>query len=118
MATDSLEDGMVKLVGYAIVSVKRGEEQVMPGGEGTIVVTANMTAEAFIAWMIGRYIGSEDYQKMSETERQSHQKYLRVHYNVTRRWPREPIRFEERQIEELDQIRQALESQDLPPDVG
>jgi hypothetical protein len=113
----SLRDGSVKLVAYTIVSVKRDEERVMPGGEGTIVVTENMTGAAFVSWIVARYVQSEGYRKDAypgladaEKERKAseEQKYLRVYYVVSHRWPREPLRFEEREVEALGGIRDAL----------
>lgn len=108
MATDSLEDEMVKLVGYTIVSLKRDAERVMPGGEGTIIVTDSMTEDAFVAWVVARYCQSAEYKKMPEEERRGHREYLAVHYNVARRWARKPLKFEERQVEVLGEIRDAL----------
>jgi hypothetical protein len=105
---DSLEDELVKLVGYTIVSLKRGDERVMPGGEGNIVVTDSMTEEAFVAWIVARYCQSAEYKKMPEEERRGHREYLTVHYNVARRWARKPLKFEERQVEVLGEIRDAL----------
>lgn len=105
-----LEDDTVKLVAFTIVSVRRGAERTMPGplGAGTIVVTDNMTGEGFVLWMIDRYL-----QALSPGEHTAVQpdlKYLRVDWAVTRRWPREPLEFERRQLETLEEIRDVVES--------
>jgi len=42
LAIYDLEDEMVKLVAYTIVSVRRDAEHVMPEGEGTFIVTDSM----------------------------------------------------------------------------
>ncbi|HZG53907.1 MAG TPA: hypothetical protein VEZ40_17515 [Pyrinomonadaceae bacterium] len=114
MATDSLDDEMVKLVSYTIVSVKRGHERIMPGGMDTLVVTDSLSKEAFISWVVARYLQSQAYAALDRSEKLSHgdRKYLRVDYAVSRRWPREPLEFEERQIEVLEQISNALAETD------
>jgi len=108
MSTDSLNDDMVKLVAYTIVSIKRDAEKVMPGGSDTIVVTDRMTTEAFTTWVIAQYLKKEDYQKLSEEEQRAHSKYLRVDYAVSRRWPRQPLEYEERQVSALKRISAAI----------
>jgi hypothetical protein len=55
----NLNDDMVKLVAYAIVSVRRGHERILDGGEGTLVVVGKMTAENFTSFIIGRYLQKE-----------------------------------------------------------
>jgi hypothetical protein len=55
----NLDDNKVKLVAYSIVSVRRGHERVMPGGEGTVIITSRMTPETFASYIIGRYLQTE-----------------------------------------------------------
>jgi hypothetical protein len=55
----NLDDDMVKLVAYAIVSVRRGHERILDGGEGTLLVTGRMTRDTFTAFIIGRYLQKE-----------------------------------------------------------
>lgn len=120
LSIDDLSDDTVKLVAYTIVSVKRDEERVMPGGEGTLVVTDGMSGEAFVTWIIAKYMQSEEFRKDAypglgreewEKRARAERKYLRVHYVVSRRWPRQPLKFEERQTEALGEIRDALAGQ-------
>jgi hypothetical protein len=59
LANDSLEDDMVKLVAYTIVTLERGNEDVVD--EGTVIVTERMSGDAFTAWMIARYLQSLKY---------------------------------------------------------
>jgi hypothetical protein len=111
----NLDDEMVKLVSYTIVSLKRGEERVMDGGEGNIVVADRMTAEIFTQWIIARYLqqtvstadGKEQLRgaMLPETER----KYLRVYFAVPHRWPRLSFSHDEKEIDVLRDIRRALE---------
>jgi hypothetical protein len=104
----SLEDDMVKLVAFTIVSVRRGAERAMPGsyGAGSVVVTDRMTPDGFANWAIQRYLGA-----LSAEERRALQpdlQYLRVDYAVPRRWPREPLQFEKNQVAVLREVRDAL----------
>lgn len=123
----SLDDEMVKLVAYTIVSIKRDEEKVMEGeqSEGSIVVTDRMSGEAFAAWMIANYMQAElatidqkrknapdDKEKRAIEEQlkelEKERKYLRVYFVVSTRWPREPKKFEEREVEVLREIKEKL----------
>jgi hypothetical protein len=123
-AKDSLEDNTVKLIAYTIVSLKRDKEQIMEGGQKSVIVTDSMTGEAFSSMILARYLQEEVVVpfalgregKMSRMEllkrnrdwEQEDLKYLRVYYVVSTRWPREPLDFEERQIDQLEQIRDRL----------
>lgn len=107
-ALKSLDDEMVKLVAFTIISVRRGAERVMtgPSSAGTVVVTERMTPEGFVLWLISRYLGG-----LSPEERRAVQpdvKYLRVDYTVSQRWPREPLEFERDQVSLLGEVRDAL----------
>lgn len=104
----SLQDDMVKLVAFTIVSVRRGAERTMPGsyGAGSVVVTDRMTPDSFAAWVIQRYLAT-----LSPEERKAIQadlQYLRVDYAVPRRWPREPLQFEKNQVAALREVRDSL----------
>lgn len=98
-----LRDELVKLVVYSIISVRRDYERFMDMGTGQVVVTDSMTGDDFGNWMIARYLQNPGKNYESE-DRQ----YLRIHYAVVRRWPREPLRFEERQIEQIRRIGEKL----------
>ena len=152
----NLNDDMVKLVAYAIISVRRGHERIMPGGEGTLLVVGRMTPEAFTAQTIARYVQKEIHSDKEDAVREvvealdrylrgadaggarglaealklslqeslggahagaarklrhiseEDRRYLRVHYVVSNRWPREPKKFEERQVAVLEEIGQAI----------
>jgi len=106
----SLDDDTVKLVAYTIVSIKRDAERVMPKSGDTVVITQRMSEQAFISFVIARYVESDAYKNLPPEQQLAprDRKYLRVNYAVTRRWPRLPRDFEERQIEALEAIRNAL----------
>jgi len=110
----SLEDDKVKLVGYTIVSLRRGHERVMDGGEGTMVVTDNMTGEAFTSWVIAKYlqqevtVPSKPTQTRAELISPGELKYLTVYYVVSKRWPRHGLAFEQTQVRVLKEIRDGI----------
>ena len=120
----NLQDDMVKLVAYSIVSLKRGEEKIMDGGEGSIIVTDNMTKKAFTTMLIAQYFqkkvddpkdpaGKRKIPRIELLQQDSKWKsgdlkYLRVYYVVSTRWPREPLKFEQNQVKVLREIRDEI----------
>src|SRR5512146_2151244 len=58
----SLDDDMVKLVAYTIVSIKRDAERVMPKSGDTLVITQRMSEQAFVSFVIARYLESDVYK--------------------------------------------------------
>src|SRR5437660_745042 len=90
-ALNSLADDMVKLVAYTIVSLKRGAERVMKGGEGTVIVTDNMTGKAFVSWILAKYLQEEVNvpgplpvkKARADILSPGELKYLRVYYVVS-----------------------------------
>lgn len=126
MATDGengaalidLQDDSVKLVAYTIVSLKRGRERIMDGGEGSVIVTDNMTGKAFVSWILAKYMQQkvdDPVQPGRKVRRgdprllpRDELKYLRVYYVVSTRWPREPLEFEQKQVKVLHEIRDEM----------
>ncbi|HKE32135.1 MAG TPA: hypothetical protein VKD65_10460 [Candidatus Angelobacter sp.] len=110
----SLEDDKVKLVGYTIVSLRRGHERIMEGGEGSVIVTDSMTGETFTSWIIAKYlqqevtVPSKPKQTRAELISPGELKYLTVYYVVSKRWPRHGLAFEQSQVRVLKQIRDEL----------
>ena len=113
---DSLEDDMVKLVAYTIVSLKRGHERIMDGGQGSMIVTDSMSGRAFISWVIARYLqeevtvagASKSTQVRSDLIDPGELKYLTVYYVVSNRWPRHGLNFEQKQVTVLKEIRDEI----------
>lgn len=101
----SLNDDMVKLVAYTIVSLKPGAERILPHGAGSLLVTENTNEETFTSWMIARYLQSESYKALDASEQlsQAEQKYLCVDFVVSRRWQRRPLKYEEQMLETEEQ---------------
>ena len=110
----NLDDEMVKLVAYTIVWLRRDEEIIAPGGRDQMLVVDRMTEEKFVARLISKYLAEVDDMDLSDKDKEkvaelkADPRYLRVYYVVSRRWPREPLKFEERQIKILSQIQERL----------
>lgn len=105
-----LDDDAVKLVKYAIVSLRRCHERILPGGGGLVLVTGKMTRQGFVAWIIARYLQSEEYREAVAGDRRNEiphdeKKYLRVSYGVLTRWPREPVDCCDRDHRKLGALR-------------
>src|SRR5437899_479520 len=105
-AKDNLEDDTVKLIAYTIVSLKRDKERIMEGGQASVILTDSMTGEAFTGSILAKYLQQEvpdpkhSHKKVPRSAilDPDELKYLRVYYVVSKRWPREPLEFEERQV--------------------
>ncbi len=107
---DSLADDDLKLVAYTIVFAKRGREAIMPRGSDSMLVTDNVDEQQFVARLIADYTkrnnATPEYREL--IRRSTDLKHLRIHYVVSRRWPRERPEDERRQAEALEQIVEAL----------
>jgi hypothetical protein len=115
-ALNDLQDDSVKLVAYTIVSLKRGRERILDGGQDSVIVTDSMTGKAFMSWILAKYM----QQKVDDPAQPARKirrgdllprvelKYLRVYYVVSTRWPREPLEFEQKQVEVLQEIRDEI----------
>jgi hypothetical protein len=118
-----LDDDAVKLVKYAIVSLRRCHERILPGGGGLVLVTGKMTRQGFVAWIIARYLQSEEYREAVAGDRRNEiphdeKKYLRVSYGVLIRWPREPrdcCDRDNRKLSALRGIERAIAGFKRPP---
>ena len=101
MADKNLSDDMIKLVEYSILTIDRGEERLLTGDRPKLkLVKRNTTGEAFASWVI-----SEELDDPKDGEQNE---YLRVYYNVLDRWPKQDLEFEEKQLDYLEGIRDAL----------
>jgi hypothetical protein len=128
-----LRDDMLKLVRYKVLFVKREYEYAFPEQED--LVSENMDGAAFAAWKVAEFIQGlargetrvpdkwRKYQGGKYVRDVQHngvktlvlrelphddKKYLRVYYQVLDRYPREKFKYEERQIEVLEEIRDGL----------
>ncbi len=102
---DSLNDDMIKLVRYSILTIERDREAVLvPSAER--LVTDNLSEDAFAAWMI-----SEHRAELGGTANQ----YLRVTVEVADRWAKQDRKFEKRQLQVLGEIRDRMPVAPPPP---
>jgi hypothetical protein len=123
----NLQDDRLKLIRYKVLFVKRKYEFAFPERED--LVSDNMDGSAFAAWKVAEFLQGlargesavprkwleqgyppstylQDGQLIGlpEEDRQ----YLRVHYEVLERYPREEFKYEKRQIKVLEENRDAL----------
>jgi hypothetical protein len=116
----NLQDDTVKLVAYTIISLRRDHERILKGGQNSIIVRDRMTGRAFISMIIAQYFQEEivdeketisrlEWLKKQDPEWDADDlKYLRVYYVVSKRWERQPLKFEENEIDVLREIRDSL----------
>lgn len=99
MADVNLCDDMVKLVQFAIVSVRRDlydlDRPERPLWSGTEVISDNLREMDFSSYIIARYCN-----RIPPRDRP----YVRVWYQVLERWPKPCLNYEERQLTELRRI--------------
>jgi len=115
----NLSDDMVKLVRYTIVSIERDHERIIHHNEE--IVTDNLTDDAFASWMIASYLQSKEYMRKVDEDprhkiRHDHKKNLRVCFEVLCRWPKQDRKYEKRQLEVLEGIREAILRRPLDTD--
>ena len=119
----NLRDDLLKLVRYKVLFVKREYEHAFAEQEG--LIAENLDDASFTAWKAAEFIqrlanGSTKVPEKWLTRNyppakyragttlkglpEEDKKYLRVFYQVVERYPREKFKFEEQQIEVLEQI--------------
>jgi hypothetical protein len=118
-----LEGDAIKLVRYAIISLRPCHERILPEGSGQVLVTLSMTGETFATWIIACYLQAEDrpeeIREAAARRRRNEipydeKRYLRVTYEVLTRWPSEPLDCcETRELRALQGIEDAIRA--LPP---
>jgi hypothetical protein len=114
-----LDDDTIKVVKYALVSIRRCHEKVLSGG--VILVNTPMTSASFSSWIVALYLQSPEYRAAVARDRSNaiahaDKKYLRVSYGVLRRYPREPKSgCGTKKLDALKGIREALLGLRLPP---
>ena len=104
-----LNDDMVKLVEYSIVTIQRQQERVLGDPERRVtIVTDNLTGNAFSNARIAELVNDKKHKRLKPDT-------LRVYYNVLERWPKEDLKKDEKgiehdeeQIKVLRQIRDRL----------
>ncbi|HBL30311.1 MAG TPA: hypothetical protein DD490_26045 [Acidobacteria bacterium] len=115
MSDTNLNDDMVKLVRYTILTIQRDDEHVLGDprngqknltmARGEKVVTDSMSEEAFSNWVITDYLRQPGREDIKDDEER---KYLRVCYEVLGRWAKQDRKYEKRQLETLQGIQNVL----------
>lgn len=102
MADTNLNDDMVKLVEYSIVTIERGSERILKG-PSQVIVTDDLTGNAFSNARIADWCDGRDRSIRTDT--------LRVYYNVLDRWPKEDLKKDERKVDAEERQARYLEEQ-------
>jgi hypothetical protein len=98
----ALEQPGIKLVRYALISLRPCAERILPGGTGEVLVTGRVSRENFAVGTVVSYLESHEIRHEDE-------KYLRVYCRVLERWPRQPLRCrEDEEVTALQGIRSAI----------
>ncbi len=95
-------DRMVKLVEYSIVTIKPCDERIIFKGEEIYV--DDMNSEAFAAWVIALYLQDPRHKPIPHDEK----RFLRVFHRVLEEWPRPDDCCDNRQVDVLRDITQAI----------
>lgn len=117
MTNTDLRDDMLKLVSYSIVNIERGRERTLVCNECQLF-SDNMSDCDFDTWVVADFI--ERWQHDHPGKRFPYNnKDLRVVHQVQGRWPKQDLRFEEKQLHRLAGIQHAIEeglgSYPVPP---
>lgn len=107
MADTNLNDDMVKLIQYSIVTIKRREERILAeavdgqehlGRPLLFLETGNLTGDGFSNARIADWVkGNEALADKVDLDS------LRVYYDVVARWPRSSLKFEEERLDQEDE---------------
>lgn len=103
MSEDQNRREEVKLYEYYILSIKRDDEKIIAGPR-SLVVTSEMSGEAFSSWVIAAYFQEEGHQQINHNDK----KYLRVAWRIAGTFPRERAEYQKDQVEVLREIRNAI----------
>jgi hypothetical protein len=126
-----LRDDLLKLVRYKILFVKREYEHAFREQEE--LIAENIDATTFATWKVAEFVQRLTHDKTKVPAKwlaknyppdepkyrtgdtlkglpEEDKKYLRVFYEVVERYPREKFKFEEQQIEVLQEIRDNIKS--------
>jgi uncharacterized membrane protein YgcG len=133
MRDRNLSDDMLKLVRFKILFVMRDYEVAFPEQEE--LVYDNIDDTALTAWKIAEFIQNLDTTPVPRRWRDKNyppgaaggmvmslpeddKKYLRLYYEVLDRYPRERLYYEDRQLEVLEDIADALRRNNPPSTSG
>jgi hypothetical protein len=99
MSDTNLNDSMVKLVEYTIVTVEREREELLEG-PGQVIVTDDLTGNAFSNARIFEWTQTTGGKRPNGRFKGQAvpPDTLRVYFNVLDRWPKEDLKKDERSL--------------------
>jgi hypothetical protein len=102
------DQGMIKLIQYSIVSIKRCAEELLCQGE--IIERTDMSDEALATWLVALYIQGDLKQCPPRKLDRDDKRYLRVYHRVLQEWPRQKDDCcdDNREVTALHEIRDAI----------
>ncbi len=102
------DGGMIKLMQYSLVSIKRCQEELLCQGE--IIERTDMSPEAFATWIVALYIQGDLPNCRPRPLTRDDKKYLRVYHRVLEEWPRQKDDCcdDNREVTALHEIRDAI----------
>lgn len=102
------DHGMIRLVQYSIVSIKRCQEELLCQGE--IIERTDMSPEAFATWVVALYIQGDLPNCRPRPLTRDDKRYLRVYHRVLEEWPRQKDDCcdDNREVTALHEIRDAI----------
>lgn len=124
----NLSGDELKLVRYKILFVKRDHEVVLE--ERDELLSDDMSDSDFVGWKIADFMGrlaetpvpqkwidkkyprefANKLNPMIGSLESADKKYLRVYFEILDRYPREEFHYQERQVEVLEEIREAIKN--------
>lgn len=112
MADTNLNDDMVKLVEYTILTIQRERERLLEGPT-QVIETDDLSGDAFPNARIAEWVKAHP-DKAEKYDSDT----LRVYYSVLARWPKEDLKYDEKtlkydedKVKYLGEIAQELKKQ-------
>ncbi|HXM71283.1 MAG TPA: hypothetical protein VN970_09115 [Thermoanaerobaculia bacterium] len=102
------DDCKIKLYKYTIVSIKRGDEHILPDGQGQVLIVDPMDDCDFDNYVIAEYV--KDHPRVRGV------RWLRVCSDLQCTWDKQPLHYEEKQLDYLRSIAHSVRKIGGPED--
>jgi hypothetical protein len=103
-----IDDCKLKLYKYTIVSIKRGDEHILPDGQGQVLIRDPMDDCDFANYVIAEYV--KDHPEVRGV------RWLRVCSDLQCTWDKQPLHYEEKQLDYLRSIAHSVRKIGGPED--
>jgi hypothetical protein len=103
-----IDDCKLKLYKYTIVSIKRGDEHILPDGQGQVLIRDPMDDCDFANYVIAEYV--KDHPDVRGV------RWLRVCSDLQCTWDKQPLHYEEKQLDYLRSIAHSVRKIGGPED--